>query len=154
VEEATTWRDLQPAELARPRKRARLLESTSASDGAFDLSEGSQGERTGLGDVSRPVYVTVHEYMFAPHVLSSYMSLSSVTSRHLQFDTEKQQYINMPASEAIEFLASYNVQVSEVMPGLILILYDTGCSAQHANVYLRSRRIHLRDIVVVMGLTT
>ena len=29
-----------------------------------------------------------------------------------------------------------------------------GSSAQHANVYLRSRRIHLRDIVVVMGLTT
>ena len=27
-------------------------------------------------------------------------------------------------------------------------------SAQHANVYLRSRRIHLRDIVVVMGLST
>ena len=27
-------------------------------------------------------------------------------------------------------------------------------SAQHANVYLRSRRIHLRDIVVVMGFTT
>ena len=27
-----------------------------------------------------------------------------------------------------------------------------GSSAQHANVYLRSRRIHLRDIVVVMGL--
>ena len=26
-----------------------------------------------------------------------------------------------------------------------------GSSAQHANVYLRSRRIHLRDIVVVMG---
>ena len=34
----------------------------------------------------------------------------------------------MPASEAIEFLASYNVRVSEVMPGLILILYDTGCT--------------------------
>ena len=29
-----------------------------------------------------------------------------------------------------------------------------GTSAQHANVYLRSRRIHLRDIVVVMGFTT
>ena len=29
-----------------------------------------------------------------------------------------------------------------------------GSSAQHANVYLRSRRIHLRDIVRVMGLTT
>ena len=29
-----------------------------------------------------------------------------------------------------------------------------GSSAQHANVYLRSSRIHLRDIVVVMGLTT
>ena len=128
AEEATTWRDLQPAELARPRKRARLLESTSASDGAFDLSEGAQGERTGLRDVSRPVHVPVHEYMFAPHVLSSYMSLSSVTSRHLQFDAEKQEYINMPASEAIEFLASYNVRVSEVMPGLILILYDTGCT--------------------------
>ena len=27
-------------------------------------------------------------------------------------------------------------------------------SAQHANVYLRSRRIHLRDIMVVMGFTT
>jgi hypothetical protein len=53
------------------------------------------------------------------------MSLSSVTSRHLQFDAEKQEYINMPASEAIEFLASYNVRVSEVMPGLILILYDS-----------------------------
>jgi hypothetical protein len=31
---------------------------------------------------------------------------------------------------------------------------ESGSSAQHANVYLRSRRIHLRDIVVVMGLTT
>jgi hypothetical protein len=78
--------------------------------------------------VSRPVNVTVQEYMFAPHILSSYMSLSSVTSRHLQFDAEKQEYINMPASEAIEFLASYDVRVSEVMPGLTLILYDTGCT--------------------------
>jgi len=128
VEEATTWRDLQPSELALSRKRARLLESTSASDGAFVISEGEQGERTGLRDVSRPVHVTVHEYMFAPHILSSYMSLSSVTSRHLQFDAEKQEYINMPASEAIEFLASYDVRVSEVMPGLTLILYDTGCT--------------------------
>ena len=34
----------------------------------------------------------------------------------------------MPASEAIEFLASYNVRISEVMPGLILLLYDTGCT--------------------------
>ena len=34
----------------------------------------------------------------------------------------------MPASEAIEFLASYNVRISEVMPGLVLILYDTGCT--------------------------
>ena len=31
---------------------------------------------------------------------------------------------------------------------------ESGSSAQHANVYLRSRRIHLRDIVMVMGLTT
>ena len=29
-----------------------------------------------------------------------------------------------------------------------------GSDEQHANVYLLSRRIHLRDIVVVMGLTT
>ena len=29
-----------------------------------------------------------------------------------------------------------------------------GSSAQHANVYLRSRRIHLRDIWRIIGLTT
>jgi len=56
------------------------------------------------------------------------MSLSSVITRHLQFDAEKQEYTNMPASEAIEFLASYNVRISEVVPGLVLILYDTGCT--------------------------
>jgi hypothetical protein len=98
------------------------------SVGACDPSEGAQGERTGQGELSRPMNVTVQDHWFAPHILSSYMSLSSVTTRHLQFDAEKQEYINMPASEAIEFLASYNVRVSEVMPGLILILYDTGCT--------------------------
>jgi uncharacterized small protein (DUF1192 family) len=125
---ATTWRDLLPTEVARPRKRARLHDSASISVGACDPSEGAQGERTRQGELSRPVNVTVQDHWFAPHILSSYMSLSSVTTRHLQFDAEKQEYINMPASEAIEFLASYNVRVSEVMPGLILILYDTGCT--------------------------
>jgi hypothetical protein len=120
--------DLLPTEVARPRKCASLHDSTSISVGACDPSEGAQGERTGQGELSRPVNVTVQDHWFAPHILSSYMSLSSVTTRHLQLDAEKQEYINMPASEAIEFLASYNVRVSGVMPGLILILYDTGCT--------------------------
>ena len=34
----------------------------------------------------------------------------------------------MPASEAIEFLTCYNMRISELMPGLILFLYDTGCT--------------------------
>lgn len=72
--------------------------------------------------------VVVRSYWCAPHIFSSYMSLSSVVTRHLHFDAETQEYINMPASEAIEFLASYNVRLSEVMPGLILLLYDTGCT--------------------------
>jgi hypothetical protein len=45
-------------------------------------------------------------------------------SRHFQFDAEKQEYISMPASDAIEFLACCNVQISKVMRGLIL-MYDT-----------------------------
>jgi hypothetical protein len=66
----------------------------------------------------------VHGTWFAPHILSSYMSLSSLMSRHFQFDAEKQEYISMPASDAIEFLACCNVQISKVMRGLIL-MYDT-----------------------------
>ena len=48
----------------------------------------------------------VQSYWFASHIFSSYMSLSSVTKQHLQFNAEKQEYINMPVSEAIEFLPS------------------------------------------------
>ena len=90
---ATIWRGLLPTEVARPRKRARLHDSTSMSVGACEPSEGAQGERIRQGELSRPVNVTVQDLWFAPHILSSYMSLSSVTTRHLQFDAEKQEYI-------------------------------------------------------------
>jgi hypothetical protein len=84
---ATIWRDLLPMEVARPRKRSRLHDPTSMSVGAYDSSEGAQRERTG----QRALYcrvnkVTVQGTWFAPHILSSYMSLSSVTTRHLQFE--------------------------------------------------------------------
>jgi hypothetical protein len=128
-EEATEWRSLQPTEVARPRKRARLNDSALITVSKCNSSEGAQKERTEPGELHRRVHrVMVRSYWFAPHIFSSYMSLSSVITRHLQFDAEKQEYTNMPASEAIEFLASYNVRISEVVPGLVLILYDTGCT--------------------------
>ena len=52
---ATTWRDLLPTEVARPRKRARLHDSTSRSVGACDSIEGAQMERTGQRELYRRV---------------------------------------------------------------------------------------------------
>ena len=116
-------------DVARPRKRSRIDNPAFVTSGDSDLSGGAQEERTEPGELhSRMHRVVVRSHWLATHIFSSYMSLSSIVTRHLHFDAETQEYINMPASEAIEFLASYNVRISEVMPGLILLLYDTGCT--------------------------
>ena len=128
-EEVMEWRSLHPMDGARPRKRSRIDNTGLVPLGDRNLSGGAQEERTKPGELHSQMHrVVVRSYWCAPHIFSSYMSLSSVVTRHLHFDAETQEYINMPASEAIEFLASYNVRLSEVMPGLILLLYDTGCT--------------------------
>lgn len=68
------------------------------------ISNAYDGSKFWLQDAG-PVYkdqaAEISRSLIAPHILSSYTSLSSLTSRRLQIDA--QEYISMPANEAIDF---------------------------------------------------
>ena len=67
------------------------------------------------------------DFMRAPDVNSTYMSLGALVSRWIQFDADSQSYISMPVLEAIQLGQCYKIQVRDA-PAEILALIDSGAS--------------------------
>ena len=67
------------------------------------------------------------DFLRAPDMGSSYMSLGALVSRWMEFDAETQTYINMPVLEAIQLGQCYQIQIRDA-PAEILALIDSGAS--------------------------